>query len=80
VFQDCLGGLHDPLKFFARAATGTQLVVTGAFSYAAVQPAMQQAYAAHRPVYAALCTGTNNPWYVLRQYRGPRQGIVPVAP
>jgi hypothetical protein len=44
VFQDCLGGLHDPLKFFARAASGTQLVVPGAFSYPAVARQMQQAW------------------------------------
>jgi hypothetical protein len=80
VFQDCLGGLDNPLKFYARSATGTQLIVRSAtFSYAAVQPAMQVAYQAKRPVYAALCTGTNDPWYVLRRYEGPRKGLVPVA-
>jgi len=79
VFQDCLGGLDNPLKFYARSATGTELVVRGVFSYPAVQPAMQAAFKEGRPVFAALCTGTNDPWYVLRQYEGPRRGLVPVA-
>jgi hypothetical protein len=79
VFNDCLGGLDNPLKFYARAPTGSELIVRGAFSYPAVQPAMQQAYKSGRPVYAALCTGTKDPWYVLRQYAGPKRGLVPVA-
>jgi hypothetical protein len=79
VFNDCLGGLDNPLKFYARSPTGSELVVRGAFSYPAVQPAMQVAYKEHRPVYAALCTGGTDPWYVLRQYEGPRRGLVPVA-
>ena len=80
VFNDCLGGLDNPLKFYARSPTGTELIARGAFSYAAVQPAMQQAYKSGRPVYAALCTGSSDPWYVLRQYEGPKRGLVPVAP
>jgi hypothetical protein len=79
VFQDCLGGLDHPLKFYARSATGTELVVRGAFSYPAVQPAMQAAFSGRRPVFAALCTGTSDPWYVLRQYEGSKRGLVPVA-
>jgi hypothetical protein len=76
VFQDCLLGLDEPLKFYARSPTGTQLVVRGEFSYPAVQPAMEAAYKEHRLVYAALCTGTHDPWYVLRQYAGPKRGLV----
>jgi len=79
VFNDCLDGLDNPLKFYARSPTGTELVQRGVFSYPAAQPAMQQAYRSGRPVFVALCTGTNDPWYVLRQYEGPKRGLVPVA-
>jgi hypothetical protein len=79
VFQDCLEGLDDPLKFYARSATGTQLIFRPTFSYAAALPAMTQAYDAHRPVFAALCTGTDDPWYVLKRFEGPRLGLVAVG-
>ncbi len=79
VVPDCLGGLDDPLKFCARSPTGTQFIERGAFSYAAALPTVEQAYNAHRPVYAALCSGTDDPWYVLRQFEGARRGLVAVA-
>jgi hypothetical protein len=79
VFNDCLSGLHNPLKFYAQSATGTELIVRGAFSYPAVQPAMQVAYKSGRPVFAALCTGVTDPWYVLRQYEGPKRGLIPAG-
>jgi hypothetical protein len=79
VFQDCLGGLHDPLKFYARAATGTQLIFSPTFSYAVALPYMTEAYQAQRPVFAALCTGSDDPWYVLKRFEGPQRGLVPVG-
>jgi hypothetical protein len=79
VFQDCLGGLDNALKFYARSPTGTELKVVGAFSYPSAQPAMQAAYSVRRPVFAAICTGTPDPWYVLREYEGPERGLVPVS-
>jgi len=79
VFQDCLGGLDNALGYYARVGTGTQITVKSGttFSYPALKPAMQAAYAQGRPVFVALCTGTSDPWYVLRQYLGPRKGLVP---
>jgi hypothetical protein len=81
IFQDCLGGLDNALGYYARVPTGTQITIPAgtAFSYPALAPQMQAAYARGRPVFAALCTGITDPWYVLRRYMGPKKGLVPAA-
>jgi hypothetical protein len=80
VFQDCLGGLDNALGYYAKSGSGTQITIpAGPFPYATLKPQMQAAYAKGRPVFAALCTGTSDPWYVLRQYVGPHKGLVPAS-
>jgi len=68
IFEDCLGQASDPLHFYARAASGTQLVVVDLRSARpAVTVAVDAALSTGRPVFIAACTGTANPWYRVTQ-------------
>lgn len=79
VFQDCLGGLHNPLGYYARTDRGTAVSVSQ-FNLAEQQPTMEAARKQKRAVYAALCTGRPGPWYALYQWTGPVHGLVEVSP
>jgi hypothetical protein len=79
IFQDCLGGLHNPLGYYARTNRGTAITVTR-FNLAEQRPAMESARAQKRDVFAAVCTGRPGPWYVLYQWMGPARGLVAVSP
>jgi hypothetical protein len=79
IFQDCLGGLHNPLGYYARTSHGTAVSVSQ-FSLTEQRPAMEAARKQKRAVYVALCTGRSGPWYVLDQWTGGNRGLVQVAP
>jgi len=68
VFEDCLGMASDPLHYFARASSGTQLVVPNLTAAAStVDSATAAAASAHRPVFVARCTGHADPWYTVTE-------------
>jgi hypothetical protein len=79
VFQDCLGGLHNPLTYYARSGSGTSVSVSQ-FNLAEQDPVMEAARRERRPVFVALCTGHAGPWYVLDQWQGRARGLVPAPP
>jgi hypothetical protein len=79
VFQDCLGGLHNPLTYYARTGSGTSVSVSQ-FNLVAQEPAMEAARKERRPVFVALCTGRAGPWYVLDQWEGKAKGLVAAPP
>jgi hypothetical protein len=79
IFQDCLGGLHNPLGYFARTNRGTAISVSQ-FNLAEQRPAMEAARKQKRAVFAATCTGQPGPWYALYEWMGPARGLVRVAP
>ena len=79
IFQDCLGGLHNPLGYYARTNRGTAISVSQ-FNAAEQRPAMEAARKQKRAVFVALCTGHPGPWYALFEWHGPAGGLVQVAP
>ena len=68
IFEDCLGALHDPLRFYARAPSGSA-ISTPAFKIEEQLPAIRAAQQAGRPVFVARCTGTGDPWYRVDRLR-----------
>ena len=72
VFEDCLQMAVDPLHYYARATSGTQLVVPNlGAATAEVSRAESDALAQHRPVFVARCTGQSGPWYSISQVTSP---------
>jgi hypothetical protein len=71
VFEDCLGAISDPLHYYARAATGSALIVHNLKdSSLQVAQSVATAAAAGRPVFEAFCTGRDDPWYHVIQVAG----------
>jgi hypothetical protein len=67
VFEDCLGGLHNPLRYYARASDGEEVLVPK-FDFAQFRARFIQTARQGRESYVALCTGAGGPWYVLERY------------
>ncbi len=63
VFQDCLGGLHNPLAYYARSGHGSQIVVTTSAEVDAQAQAVSVARRQGRDVFIARCTGGTTPYY-----------------
>jgi len=72
VFEDCLGGLHNPLKYYARSRSGSELVVNR-WEPAAIRPHVEAARAEGRPVFLARCT-YGDPFYRVTTLRGQLKG------
>jgi hypothetical protein len=79
IFQDCLGGLHNPLGYYARTNRGTAISVSQ-FNLAEQRPAMELARKQKRDVFVAVCTGKPGPWYLLYQWTGRVPRLVEVSP
>jgi hypothetical protein len=76
VFEDCLGGLHNPLRYYAKAGDGEEVLVTK-FDLASFRSRFEAASRDGRQVFVAACTGTTDPWYRLERYDGRRHRLVP---
>ncbi|MGI8728813.1 MAG: hypothetical protein ACR2LK_02260 [Solirubrobacteraceae bacterium] len=79
VFEDCLGGLHNPLAYYVKAADGEEVSVTK-FEQAQFDPRFREAARQGRESFVAQCTGTADPWYRLLRYEPRTRRLVPAAP
>lgn len=68
VFQDCLGGLHNPLRVYARSSRGTEIVISTADELRRLAPTIRTARRQGRDVFVAACTGTADPWYRVKYF------------
>jgi hypothetical protein len=76
VFEDCLGGLHNPLRYFAKAGDGEEVVVAK-FNPAEFRARFAAAALHGRDSFVAECTGLGDPWYRLLRYDPGSRQLVP---
>ena len=69
IFQDCLGGLHNPLRYYARSGRGSQIIVRSDAEVRALLPTARGAQALGRDVFVARCRSDPPPYYSIIHMR-----------